>query len=445
MSDKRIIEPGMKKTLYSKAQDYKWDDSCRIFTLSLFFMTLLVITGCGSGDGTKDSTKSTLNTYQISPEVGIVLKLVVSEQSPQSQKAREEEQLQKSLRNGSQTNTSSILYRHSEESLANPVPKYNASCQYEGYETYIPENVDNNTMRETFDYDWCKKDHPIASHLIWRQNGLYISEETDPDYTGSDPLRDPNFWTRERIYRMKDYTAEEYDKTTGILVNHTYYPEYYRRSSEEFSQVPGFEYYFPYGYPSRTILEISGTGSDVNPRGTPNNPDDDYLYEAVYDNYFSDESNLDHHYDVKTGSGYSGLSKSIDNGYMKVSREDRMIGKRYSFGALYENYANEAYRVDVNDNGILDKADATYYSIDGAIIPDSCSGKKFVIKTSLSLYQPFASPCPLEGELVVSSGEREVTLRFLENQTVEVDINSDGIVDDTVSCQAVTDSDFCTQ
>jgi len=36
-----------------------------------------------------------------------------------------------------------------------------------------------------------------------------------------------------------------------------------------------------------------------------------------------------------------------------------------------------------------------------------------------------------------------MTLRFLENQTVEVDTNSDGIVDDTVSCQAVTDSDFC--
>ena len=146
---------------------------------------------------------------------------------------------------------------------------------------------------------------------------------------------------------------------------------------------------------------------------------------------------------MKTGSGYSGLSKSIENGYKKESREDRMIGKRYSFGALYENYANEAYRVDVNDNGIFDKADATYYSIDGAIIPDSCSGKKFVIKTSLSLYQPFASPCPLEGELVVSSGEREVTIRFLENQTVEVDTNGDGVADDTVSCQAVMDTDFC--
>ena len=120
-----------------------------------------------------------------------------------------------------------------------------------------------------------------------------------------------------------------------------------------------------------------------------------------------------------------------------------MIGKRYSFGALYENYANEAYRVDVNDNGIFDKADATYYSIDGAIIPDSCSGKKFVIKTSLSLYQPFASPCPLEGELVVSSGEREVTLRFLENQTVEVDVGSDGFVDESVNCQVVMKPDFC--
>src|SRR3972149_3901369 len=282
MSDKRIIEPGMKKTLYSKAQDYKWDDSCRIFTLSLFFMTLLVITGCGSGDGTKDSTKSTLNTYQISPEVGIVLKLVVSEQSPQSQKARGEEQLQKSLRNGSQTNTSSILYRHSEESLANPVPKYNASCQYEGYETYIPENVDNNTMRETFVYDWCKKDHPIASHLIEKLNGLYIREETDPDYTGSDPLRDPYFMARGPIYRMKDYTGEEYDKSTGVLLTHTYYPDYYYRTTWKFDKIPGIEprpWSSPY-YMSENNIWVSGTARDVFTNGTTYNPDDDYIYES---------------------------------------------------------------------------------------------------------------------------------------------------------------------
>lgn len=406
----------------------------------LLFLPFLIFNGCGSGksDGAKDITESNLTTSKISPEVGIVLKLV-TDQSTQSEKTDEEKnQLQRSL-----ADTSSILYRHSEESLANPVPLYDAACQYEGYETYIPENVDYNTMRETFDYDWCKKDHPIASHLIWRQNGLFVREETDPDYTGSDPLRDPNFWTREMIYRMKDYTAERYDKATGILDNHTYYPEYYWRSSQEFSQVPGLEYYFPYGYPSRTILEISGTGSDVNPQGTPNNPNDDYLYEAVYDNYFSDETNLDHHYNVKTGSGYSGLSKSIENGYHKESREDRKTGEKYSFGALYENYTTETSRVDIDKNGVLNESDASYYSIDGTITPDSCSGEKFVIKTLLSLYKPYKSPCPLDGEIEVTRGENKVTLRFKDNQTVEVDADGDGIVDDTVSCQAVMDSDFC--
>ena len=417
----------------------------KVIFVGLPLLLLLVITGCGSSNGTKESTKSTLDAYQILPEVGIVLKLVVSEQSPQSQKAQEEEQLHKPLRNGSQSNTSSILYRHSEESLANPVPKDNASCQYEGYETYIPENVDNNTMRETFNYDWCKKDHPIASHLIEKLNGLYIREETDPDYTGSDPLRDPYFMARELIHRMKDYTNEEYDSATGVLLTSTYCPEYYYRTYWEFGKTPGLEPYpwiIPY-YPSRTILEISGSGGSVSTSETPNYPGDDTIYEMAYDNYFSDETDLDHHYDVKTGSGYDGFSKSIENGYKKVNWEDRMIGKKYSFGALYENYINEVYRLDVDDNGVFNEADATYYSIDGAITPDSCSGKKFVIKTNLSLYRPFTSPCPIKGELVISSGEREVTLRFLENQTAEVDVGSDGFVDESVNCQVVMKPDFC--
>lgn len=411
----------------------------------LLFLPFLIFNGCGSGksDGAKDTSGSN-HTLNISPEVGIVLKLVTG-QSTQSQKTDEKEnQLQKLLKR-SITDTSSILYRHSEESLANPVPKYNVQCLYEGYETYIPENVDYNTMRETFDYDWCKKDHPIASHLIERQNGFFIREETDPDYTGSDPLRDINFSGRELVYRMTDYTAEEYDKATGILVNHTYYPEFYRRSFEEFSNIPGLESYpwiIPY-YPSRTILEISGTGSDVSPQGTPNNPNDDYLYEAVYDNYFSDETNLDHHYDVKTGSGYDGLSKSIENGYYKVSREDRKTGEKYSFGALYENYATETNRVDVDNNGVLNEFDASYYSIDGALTPDSCSGEKFVIKTLSSLYKPYKSLCPIDGALEVTRGDNKLTLWFKDNLTVEVDTNNDGIVDDTVSCQAVMDPDFC--
>lgn len=416
----------------------------RVWHLIITFILLSVIAGCGSGKGdSAQDTSGSDHTPNISPEVGVVLKLVTG-QSTQSEKTNEENnQLQKLLKR-SLADTSSILYRHSEESLANPVPLYDAACQYEGYETYIPENVDNNTMRETFDYDWCKKDHPIASHLIYRLNGLHIREETDPDYTGSDPLRDTNFISgRELVYRMKDYTAERYDKATGILVNHTYYPEYYRREFEEFSQVPGFEYYFPYGYPSRTILEISGTGSDVDPRGTPNNPNDDYLYEAVYDNYFSDETNPDLHYNVKTGSGYNGLSKSIENGYHKESREDRKTGERYSFGALHENYTTETNRVDIDKNGVLDESDASYYSIDGTITPDSCSGKKFVIKTLLSLYKPYKSPCPIDGEIEVTRGGNKVTLRFKDNQTVEVDTNGDGIVDDTVSCQAVVDSEFC--
>ena len=44
---------------------------------------------------------------------------------------------------------------------------------------------------------------------------------------------------------------------------------------------------------------------------------------------------------------------------------------------------------------------------------------------------------------MISSGEREVTLRFLENQTAEVDVGSDGFVDETMNCQVVMNSDVC--
>ena len=425
----------------------------RILYFGFAFISLLIITGCGSGTGNKAEgpTDSQSTHPKISPEVALVLKLVTG-QSTQSKEADEEEnQLQKLLKR-SITDTSSILYRHSEQSFANPVPKDMASCQYEGRESYIPEIVDANTMRETFIYDWCKKDHPIASHLIERHNGLYIREETDPDYTGSDPLRDPYFMTRELIHRMKDYTGEEYDKSTGVLLTHTYYPDYYYRTTWKFDKIPGIEprpWSSPY-YMSENNIWVSGTARDVFTNGTTYNPDDDYIYESVYDNYSSEDTHSDYHYKVWCSekgicdsSAYSGLDKGTENGYKKVSWEDRKAEKKYSFGALYENYSTETYRLDLDDNGKLDETDASYYSIDGAITPDTCSGEKFVIKTLLSLYKPYKSPCPLDGELEVTRGESKVTFRFKDNQTVEVDIGSDGVRDEIVSCQLVVDSDFC--
>lgn len=341
-----------------------------------------------------------------------------------AQVTEKENQLQKQLQKRStQTNTSSILYRHS----ANPVP-HNASCQYDGYETYIPKIVDYNTMRETFIYAWCKKDHPFASHLILRLNGTQTIEETDPDYQGSDPLRDPYFATRDASMQVKDYTAEEYEQ--GLLLRYSYYPDYYRRNVWDFkfydngSNLPEI---------SQDTVWISGSARDVYTQGTPNDPSDDYIFEGVYDNYSSEDYYLDRYYDG-TGGGYAKHIIGTENGYKKETRNFNKSGKYYSLGAVYEDFTTELYRTD---------DDAWYYSMDGALTPDSCNGKKFIIKTIQSLYQPFTSDCPLEGELVVTYEDRNVTLRFLDNRMVEVDIDSDGIIDDTVSCQPLVDSGFC--
>lgn len=185
---------------------------------------------------------------------------------------------------------------------------------------------------------------------------------------------------------------------------------------------------------SKHIQWISGSGHSVSTRGTPNDPSDDYIYETAYDNYYSEGFSSDYFFD-KNGTGYARINRGTTRGYKKEMREDRKAGKMYSFGALYEDFGGESY--------LTDNIDARYYTMDGAITPDSCGGKKFVIKTTLSLYKPFSSPCPLDGEIVVTTGEREVTLRFLENMTVEVDADSDGVVDETISCQIVLDSDFC--
>lgn len=397
----------------------------------LLFLSFLIFNGCGSGkgDGATQSTESNLTTSKISSEVGIVLNLLTGETTP----GKEGTQLQKIKK---QSVTS--LYRHSIESLTNQEAKDMDACQYGGRESYIPEIVDYNTMRETYIYDWCKNDHPIFSHLMERHNGLYVSEETDPDYTGSNPLQDPSFIPHEWNQQKKDFTAERYDSATGVLLTYSYYPEFYRRSSWEYGnepvQSPGISAYNI----SKYNMWITGSAYSTETQGTPQDPSDDSVYEDVYKDYHSEEFFSDYYYNPQTASGGARRQDITENGYAKVAWEDRKTGRKFLSAASYEDFTTKRYRSRPSE-----KDDVLTSSVDGAIIPDSCSGKKFVLKTLLPLYMPAGSLCPVEGEIVVTSNDREVTLRFRNNQTVEVDTNGDGIVDETVSCQTVTASDFC--
>lgn len=81
--------------------------------------------------------------------------------------------------------------------------------------------------------------------------------------------------------------------------------------------------------------------------------------------------------------------------------------------------------------------------MDGALVPDSRNSEKVIIQTLLPLYRPPDYACPIEGEILVIRGDRESTLRFNDYQVVEIDADNDEVIDDTVSCQPVTDPDFC--
>lgn len=391
----------------------------------LLFLPFLIFTGCGAGDsgGLTDTTESNLTSSKISPEVGIVLNLLTGETTT----GKEGTQLQKIKK---QAGTSIVLHKP----VRIPLVPVDGPCKYEGWEKYTPEALNTNAYRESFIYDKCKRDHPIASDIIEYIDGLEVIDRTDPDYQGDDPLGDPYFSVRDKILHLEKFTEEEYDSVTGVLLTSTYYPEYYSRDSWEFGnepvQSPDISAYNIY----KENMWISGTGHSVSTQGTPNDPSDDTLYEAAYENYHSEEFFYDYYYNYLTGSGGARKQDSTENGYKKVAWEDRMTGRKFFSGASYEDFATKLYRPD---DGAL------YYSVDGTITPDSCSGKKFVLKTIRSLYKPDASICPIEGEIIVTSSGREVTLRFRENQTVELDTNGDGMVDETVSCQTVSNSDYC--
>jgi len=128
--------------------------------------------------------------------------------------------------------------------------------------------------------------------------------------------------------------------------------------------------------------------------------------------------------DYSTGSI---TGKTVWNGYSKAAWLE-------SSGIWYEDFT-----VSVTEG----EGGASYYTIDGTLAPDSCNNEKFVIKTLLPLYILPAYPCPVEGEILVVRGERVSTLRFSENQVVEIDTDDDMVMDDTVICQPVTDPDFC--
>lgn len=397
-----------------------------IFPLLLF----LVVTGCGSGksDGGKKTTNTNLVISKVSPEVGIVLNLLTGQTT---QQVEEGTQLQKIKRQA-------VTYTFLQKPVRIPLVPIDGPCQYEGLEKYTPEALNLNSYRETFIYDKCKKDNPIASHIIEYFDGQRVIDRTDPDYQGGDPLGDPYFIEQDKIMRMVKFTSEEYDSATGVLLTTSYRPEYYIRDSWEYGnepvQSPGISAYNK----SKENMWISGSSYSTVTRGTPNDPSDDSVFENVYKDYHSEEFFSDYYYNPNTGSGGARRQDSTENGYAKVAWEDRKTGRKFFSAASYEDFTTKRYRSRPSE-----KDDALTYSIDGAITPDSCSGKKYVLKTILSLYKPAGSVCPVDGEIVVTGDDREVTLRFLDNQTVEVDINSDGVVDDTVSCQAVMDSDFC--
>ncbi len=395
----------------------------------LLFLPFLIFNGCGSGksDGVTQTTESNLTTSKISPEVGIVLNLLTGETTP----GKEGTQLQKIKR---QIGTSTFLQKPVQIPF---VPK-DGPCQYEGLEKYTPEALNLNSYRETFIYDKCKKDHPIASHIIEYFDGQMVIDRTDPDYQGGDLLGDPYFIEQDRIRRMVKFTSEEYDSATGVLLTTSYRPEHYIHDSWEYGnepvQSPGISAYEI----SKYNMWISGSSYTTATRGTPNDPSDDSVFEDVYKDYRSEEFFSDYYYNNKTGSGGARRQDITKNGYAKEAWEDHKYGNKFFSAASYEDFTTKLYRSKPGE-----KDNALTYSVDGAIIPDSCSGKKFVLKTLLSLYKPAGLVCPVEGEIVVTSDDREVTLRFRENQTIDVDTNGDGIVDETVSCQTVTASDFC--
>ena len=202
-----------------------------------------------------------------------------------------------------------------------PIPE-DGSCPYEGWETYIPEELNDNTIRKTFIYERCKKDHPVASDIVVRYNGRGVINYYSPNYRGSDPLRAPYLPGRAVTKHIESLHEEEFDSQGMVLQS----------------------------------------------------------------------------------------------------------------GVVYEDFTMTA--TEIGD-------DVWYWTMEGTIIPDSCGGKRFVLKTLLPLYRPFTSACPLGGEIVVTGDDRGVTLRFLDNQTTEVDVGSDGFVDETANCQVVMNSDVC--
>jgi hypothetical protein len=166
----------------------------RVLYLFIPLILLTSIAGCGSGkgDNAKDTSGSN-QTLKISPEVGIVLKLLNGE-TTQAGQAGDQSQ--------NTTAGKKILFRSSATSLFDPIPK-DGPCQYAGWEKYTPENLNPNTVRQTNIYTKCKKDHPIASDIIEYLDGQEVIDQTDPDYQGTDPLHYPYFSAKERILRLE--------------------------------------------------------------------------------------------------------------------------------------------------------------------------------------------------------------------------------------------------
>ena len=372
------------------------------------FILLLAIYGCGSEATDKASgpKESQFTSQNIPPEVGIVLKLFAGQPVQSDENNEKKGILLKTIED--QTGGPSILWK-----FGTGVSK-DGICQYEGWEKYTPENLNANTIRETFIYDKCKKDHPIALDRISWLDGFQVIDSRDPDYKGSNPLGYPYLAVREVSKYYENFTEKEFYKN-GMLLHSSYAPKLTSGSYVEFDT----SYLLP--NISRHFDWMDGTVSTYHTRGT-SDLSDDYTVEAIYKNYLSDAFMSDF-----DGNGKPMTLRSITNGYIKQTWLE-------TYGTFYEDF-----NVLITNT----KDGASYRTIDGALTPDSCSGEKIEIKTLLSIYKPTMFSCPIEGELLVTRGNRKVTLRFLENQTVEVDIDGDGVADDTVNCQAVMDSDFC--